>query len=97
MTAGGGARRLDRWLWCSRLFRTRSAAAEFVANNAVRHIRNAVTQRVARPGFCLETGDIIAFMRGDRLTRVRVIGFSERRPPAAGAAALLEWIDDREL
>lgn len=92
MTAGGGAQRLDRWLWCVRLFRTRQAAAAFVEEHGARITRNGRVHRVEKPGFSLKNGDEIAFMLGDRLIVVRVVSFSERRLPQTEAAALMERI-----
>lgn len=92
MTTGGGAQRLDKWLWCARLFRTRQAAAAFVAEHGARLTRNGQAQRVEKPGFSLKQGDEIAFMLGDRLIVVRVVGFSERRLSPTKAATVLEWL-----
>ncbi len=93
MTAGRGAQRLDKWLWCARLFRTRRAASDFVEQSSVRLTRHQKAQRVEKPGFTLKEGDEIAFALGDSLMIVRVMGFAERRPSPAGAALLMKRID----
>ncbi len=95
MTNGGGAQRLDKWLWCARLFRTRRAASDFIEQNSVRLTRDKHAQRIEKPGFTLKVGDEIAFVFLERLTIVRVTGFSDRRPSAPTAARLVEWIDRR--
>ena len=92
MNAGGGARRLDKWLGCARLFRTRRAASDYVEQLSVRIIRDKKAQRIEKPGFLLKEGDEIAFFLGNSLIVVRVMGFSERRGPAAEAAMLLERV-----
>jgi ribosome-associated heat shock protein Hsp15 len=61
---GGGSLRIDRWLWCTRLFKSRSMAAEAVAGGKVhlngRRVKPAQPVRVAdrvtitRPGFEFE-------------------------------------------
>lgn len=90
MTANSGAQRLDKWLWCARLFRARAEAAAFVEEHGVRLTRNGRAQRVEKPAFTLRAGDQIALMRGQRLICVRVIAFSDRRGSAGEAATLME-------
>jgi ribosome-associated heat shock protein Hsp15 len=93
VTSGGGAQRLDRWLWCARLFRTRQAASAFIQQSSVRLTRDKQVHRIEKPGFTLRLGDEIAFVLGENLMRVRVTGFSDRRRSTSEAAYLLERID----
>jgi ribosome-associated heat shock protein Hsp15 len=61
---GGEVLRIDRWLWCTRLFKSRSQAAEAVAGGKVhlngRRVKPAQPVRVgdkiviSRPGFDFE-------------------------------------------
>jgi ribosome-associated heat shock protein Hsp15 len=61
---GGGTLRIDRWLWCTRLFKTRPLAAEAVAGGKVhvngRRVKPAQPVRVhdqvviTRPGYAFE-------------------------------------------
>jgi len=90
MSAGGAApsRRLDKWLWCARRFKTRSIAAKFVAESNVRVTRNGVTHRADKASFQLLEGDEISYMLGERLFVLRVTGFAERRGSPAAAGAL---------
>lgn len=84
----GGSRRLDKWLFCARFFRTRQTAAEAVASGAVR--RNG--QRVEKPGQTLHLGDVLTIRRSGDVALARVVGFAERRGGAEEAATLYQEI-----
>ncbi len=81
------SRRIDKWLWCARRFKTRSIAAKFVAGASVRVTRSGVTQRVDRASFPLREGDEVSYMLGELLFVLSVTGFAEKRgsPSAAGS------------
>jgi len=89
MTGGaddkGPSRRIDKWLWCARRFKTRSLAANFVTRESVRVTRDGVTQRVEKPGFLLREGDKVSFMLGERFEALIVTGFAGRRGPPASS------------
>ena len=55
---GGTALRIDRWLWCTRLFKSRPLAAEAVAGGKV-HVNG---QRV-KPAHNLRAGDQVTISR----------------------------------
>jgi ribosome-associated heat shock protein Hsp15 len=78
--------RIDRWLWHARLVRTRGAAAALAGGGFVR-VNGA---RIDAAGRMVRTGDVItvALDRGVRV--VKVMGFVERRGPAATAASLYQ-------
>lgn len=86
--AESSARRIDKWLWCARRFKARSAAARFVSEGSVRVTRNGATQRVDRPSFGLREGDEVSYLFGDRLVVLTVLGFALRRGPPQSAAAI---------
>ncbi|MCB2113445.1 MAG: RNA-binding S4 domain-containing protein [Parvularculaceae bacterium] len=91
MSADAGqapSRRLDKWLWCVRQFKTRSLAAKFISGASVRVTRKGATQRIDKPGFILCVGDDVSFILGERLIALRVLGFAARRGPAQEARAL---------
>lgn len=89
MTGGaddnGPSRRIDKWLWCARRFKTRSLAANFVTKASVRVTRDGLTQRVEKPSFLLREGDLVSFMLGHRLEALVVTGFADRRGPPASS------------
>jgi ribosome-associated heat shock protein Hsp15 len=77
--------RVDKWLWAARFFKTRGAATQAVLGGRV-HVNGV---RV-KPSKQLAIGDTVEIsMRGHKRT-ARVLGLSERRGPAAVAAALYE-------
>jgi ribosome-associated heat shock protein Hsp15 len=78
----GDAQRIDRWLWCVRLFKSRSVAAEAVRAGHVRLNGSRV-----KPAHGVKIGDSLAIARGDEPERdVRVVALPPRRGPAAQAA-----------
>lgn len=82
------SRRIDKWLWCARRFRTRSLAARFIAEKSVRVTRGGATQRVDKPGFLLLKGDEVSYLLGERLHVLTVAGFGDRRRSPAEAKPL---------
>jgi ribosome-associated heat shock protein Hsp15 len=79
--------RLDKWLWHSRVVRTRTAAAELAESGHVRV--NGV--RVNAPSRRVHVGDVltISLHRGVRV--LRVAGFAGQR--GAGSAARMLYED----
>ncbi len=80
------SQRLDKWIWCARLVKTRSLAAELVTQGKIRingeRIRKA--SRKVRPGDVL-TGTIFG-----RLWVVRVLAAPDHRGPAGASAAIYQ-------
>ncbi len=83
--AGTLTARLDKWLWCARLFKTRSLAAAAVNGGKV-HV-NGVRAKAARE---LKAGDSLSITRGPEHLEIMVRALAERRGPAAEAQALYE-------
>jgi ribosome-associated heat shock protein Hsp15 len=74
--------RIDRWLWCARFFKSRSAAADAVRAGHVRLNGNRV-----KPAHDVKVGDTLAVGRGDDNERdVTVAAIPLRRGPASEAA-----------
>jgi ribosome-associated heat shock protein Hsp15 len=80
--------RLDAWLWCARLAKTRSACTRMVAEGAFRINRQPTDKPHAR----LRPGDVLTFAAGPRgEVRVwRVLSLAARRGPPAEARGLYD-------
>ena len=75
--------RIDRWLWCARLFKSRSAAAEAVRGGHVR----LNGQRV-KPAHAVKIGDTLELEQSRAPQRdVAIAAIPARRGPAPEAAA----------
>ena len=75
--------RIDRWLWCARFYKSRSAAAEAVRGGHVR----LNGQRV-KPAHAVKTGDALQLVLGNGPERdVAIAAIPKRRGPAPEAAA----------
>jgi ribosome-associated heat shock protein Hsp15 len=81
--------RLDKWLWCARLYKSRSQAAEAVAGGRV-HLNG---QRV-KPAHDVRPGDLLALSLGSREIEVAVLGLLARRGPATEARLAYEETPD---
>lgn len=82
--------RIDKWLWHSRFFKSRSAAARFVAGGKVRVNRRPI----AKTAFAVKPGDVLTFMWNDGVLVIQVQALGERRGPPAEARALYEDLSD---
>jgi ribosome-associated heat shock protein Hsp15 len=81
--AGAGRLRVDRWLWCVRFFKSRSAAAEAVRAGRVRLNGGRV-----KPAHDVKPGDAVTIefgTRGDE-REVTIAAIPVRRGPASEAA-----------
>ena len=86
--------RIDRWLWCARFFKSRSAAAEAVRGGHVR-----LNGERVKPAHAVKVGDALRIesMRGDARD-VAIVGLPLRRGPASEAArAYVESAESIEL
>ncbi len=82
---GGEALRLDRWLWCARLYKSRSLATAAVAGGHV-HCNGA---RV-KPARAVKAGDRLTVSQGGRERELTVRAIPARRGPAPEARACYE-------
>jgi ribosome-associated heat shock protein Hsp15 len=79
------AQRLDKWLWCARLVKTRTLSTKLIEAGKVR----VNGERVVKASRQVATGDVITASLG-RVVVVRVLGAVERRVSASLARTLYE-------
>jgi ribosome-associated heat shock protein Hsp15 len=79
---GNDALRVDRWLWCTRLFKTRSLAAEAVGGGKVH-----VNGRRVKPAQPVRVGDTVAITRQGFEFECEVVALPQRRGAAPVAQA----------
>jgi ribosome-associated heat shock protein Hsp15 len=77
--------RLDKWLWCARLVKTRTLSATLIAGGKIR----VNGERIRKAARHVVKGDIITASLG-RVVVVRVLGSVERRVAASLARDLYE-------
>jgi ribosome-associated heat shock protein Hsp15 len=82
--------RLDKWLFCARLCRTRETAQAAIEAGKVR-LNGA---RVEKPGRSLRPGDVLTLALGGKVRVLKVQALAERRGPAAQAQGLYEALAD---
>jgi ribosome-associated heat shock protein Hsp15 len=78
--------RLDKWLYCARLAKTRTGAARLIEEGKVRV--NGV--RALKPSRLVQPGNVVTATPSGRLRVVRVLAAAERRGPASAAQTLYE-------
>lgn len=81
-----GTQRLDKWLWFARLTKTRTQAAALVSEGRVRINR----ARVDKPAATVKPGDVVTATVHRTVRILKVVGFIERRGPAAEAQLIYE-------
>ena len=80
--------RIDKWLWATRFYKTRSLATEAVDGGKVQ-----VDGERVKPAKLLKPGDVLSIRNGPYAWDITVIALSERRGPAAEAAKLYSESD----
>jgi ribosome-associated heat shock protein Hsp15 len=76
--------RIDKWLWCVRVFKTRADAAEACRNGAV-----TINTTDAKPGRDVRAGDTITVRQGILTRTLKVVGIPRSRVGAKELPALL--------
>jgi ribosome-associated heat shock protein Hsp15 len=80
------SQRLDKWLWCARFFKSRSAAARFCDEGRLR-VSGNVTHKAH---YAVRPGDVLTFPLGPHIRVIKVVALAGRRGPAPEAQALYE-------
>jgi ribosome-associated heat shock protein Hsp15 len=78
--------RLDKWLYCARLAKTRTGAARLIEEGKVR----VDGVRTVKPSRLVQPGNVVTATPSGKLRVVRVVATAERRGPASVARALYE-------
>ena len=78
--------RLDKWLWYSRFFKTRTAASRVISGGRFR-LDGMVMTKPHRQARC---GQVLTFVQGDRVRVIKIIALGSRRGPAREASLLYE-------
>lgn len=86
-----GNQRLDKWLWFTRVVKSRTMAAGLVQDGRVRVNR----ERVTKPSQLVKAGDVVTLSVHRSVRVLRVIAPGVRRGPAAEAAGLYEDLSPR--
>jgi len=84
--------RLDKWLWCARLTKTRSGAARLISDGKVR----INGERALKSSRHVHAGDVVTTAHSGRLAVMRVIDVTGRRGPASLAQTLYEDLTPKE-
>ena len=80
--------RIDKWLWFTRIVKSRHLASELVETGQVWVNRHKVT----KPGHAVRPGDILIVPLHGRIRILKVLACAERRGPAPIAQALYEAV-----
>jgi len=77
--------RLDKWLWATRFFKTRS-----LAQQAIRGGKIDINKQKAKPSRLVRADDQLRIGRGELVFEVQVLGVIERRVSAEQARMLYQ-------
>jgi ribosome-associated heat shock protein Hsp15 len=78
--------RIDKFLWYTRFFKSRTLAAAVVSKGRVR----INGERCEKPSAAVKLGDVLTFPAGPRVRVIKVLSAGERRGPASEARTLYE-------
>jgi ribosome-associated heat shock protein Hsp15 len=78
--------RVDKYLWFTRFFKSRTLAAAHVSGGRVR----INGERCEKPSAIVKAGDVLTFAAGARVRVIKVVSGGERRGPATEARLLYE-------
>jgi len=80
------AQRLDKWLWFTRIVKSRTLAAALIGGGKVRVNR----QRVTKASYMLKLGDVVTAMVAKKVRVLKMLEAGHRRGPAQEAQSLYE-------
>ncbi len=78
--------RIDKWLWYTRFFKSRSIATKFCNSGKIR-----INEAIIKKGHhALRVGDVLTFPKGPNIRVISVLALGNRRGPTHEAQALYE-------
>ncbi len=83
------SQRLDTWLWCARVRRTRAECAHLAGEGLIRVNRMPTAKAHAR----VRVGDVLTVPLPGEVIVLRVLALAERRGPASAALLLYEKME----
>jgi len=78
--------RIDKWLWCVRLYKSRTLATDACETGKVK-----IGGQTVKPSRSIRPGDLITAVAGGILRTVKVVNLLERR---VGAPKVPEFMED---
>ncbi|MEM1201324.1 MAG: RNA-binding S4 domain-containing protein, partial [Pseudomonadota bacterium] len=78
--------RVDKWLWFSRIVKSRTLASELVSGGKLRVNK----LKIGKPSHLVGSGDVLTFTHYGRLRVIKICAIGARRGPAPEAQALYE-------
>ncbi len=81
--------RVDKWLWFSRFFKTRTIASAAVSGGHLR-VNN---QPVRKPGHMVKVGDVLIFPKADYIRVIEILSLAGKRSSASIAITLYSDLD----
>ncbi len=84
--------RVDKWLWFSRIVKTRTLASELVSTGKLRVNK----LKISKPSHAVQAGDVLTFTHFGRLRVIQIAAIGARRGPAPEAQALYEDLSPPE-
>lgn len=84
--------RLDKWLWHARFFKSRTLAAQQVAQGGFRVNRVVVR----KSHHAVQPGDVVTFAKGPYVRVIEIVALGARRGPASEAQTLYRDLNPPE-
>jgi len=89
----GSHQRIDKWLWFSRQFKTRTLAAKIVTSGRIR-INH---ERITKTSRTVQVNDTITYVANKKVKILKVVEIGVRRGPASEAITLYEDLSPPDL
>ena len=83
--------RLDKWLWFSRFFKSRTLASRACKSSKIR-INGQIATKASTT---VKVDDVLTFPRGNHIRVVKILDLGQRRGPAAEASFLYDDLAPR--